>query len=169
MNAIRISTVLVGASLIAMGASAGHAQVKRPAPDENGVDVISGGLMIASGRLTVGQPAEGGLAFFRIWDSDGWYHNLVGTIGAAGSKYSVTVGASVETFTLSGGVYQSDDGLGSTLTYASSVYTYTTADGTVMTFEDPGSADYAGSGGGLEGIITSITRPNGHSMTMPAS
>jgi RHS repeat-associated protein len=135
---------------------------KRPALDDNGVDVITGAFRTTDKSISIGDPAGGGLAFHRIWSSQTWLHNMVGTISSGpGSSVTVRVGESAESFSVVGGTYVSEDGTGSTLVETSpSSFTYTLADGTEMRFGD--QADYAY--GGDLAQITQIVRPNGETL-----
>lgn len=153
--------LFTGTSLIALSVlpAPAQAQMKRPASDANGVDVISGKPIIQSGRLTIGQPEEGGLEFYRVWVGGGWYHNFNGGVSSNAGKFTIRIGSSVESFTLINGVYQSDDGHGSTLTFGGSTFIYTLADGTVIRLVSPGNGDTSSA------KIASIVRPNGLTLT----
>ena len=161
-RAIRIASALLlaTASSLALESQA-QAQMKRPMPDDHGIDAIAGAPFIPSGKLTIGDPAQGGLEFYRVWEGGGtWFHNLQGTIKQNGSVFTVAIGPSVESFTLSGTTYNSDDGRGSTLIKnVSGSWTYTLADGTVITFENPGTLSDIQSS--IKGMLASIVRPNG--------
>lgn len=149
-------------SLFGISATPAQAQMKRPMPDEHGIDVIAGAPYIRSGSLTIGDPAQGGLQFYRVWKGLGQtFNNLTGTVSVNGSAVTVTVGESVETFTQSGTTYTSDDGRGSTLVSGSPFsgwWTYTLADGTVIVFENPGTLSTLPN---IKGMLRTITRPNG--------
>jgi RHS repeat-associated protein len=152
-------------SIFGISATPAQAQMKRPMPDEHGIDVISGAPYIASGKLTIGNPSQGGLAFYRVWQGNGaWFHNLQGAVTQNGSVFTVTVGTSVESFTLSGSTYSSDDGLGSTLVKnVSGSWTYRLGDGTVITFENPGTLSDIQSA--IKGMLASIVSPSGFATT----
>ena len=152
--ALYATTALVITNLAATPAEA-QAPMKHPLPDGNGVDVIYGIPWIRSGSLTIGQPDQGGLEFYRVWQGGGALSNFASGISGNGTNFTVKVGFSIETFTLVSGVYQSDDGMGSTLTFSGSLFTYTTRDGTVVRFQSPGV------GNNSSGQISSITKPNG--------
>lgn len=164
------ATKRIALSLLALSALAGLAaqpataqQVKRPMPDENGIDVIAGQPYIRSGSLSIGDPAQGGLEFYRVWNRFNTFSNLDNSISVSGSTVTVKVGESIETFTQSGTTYTSDDGRGSTLVYGSPYpfstwWTYTLADGTAYVFENPGTLAGASN---IKGLLNTITRPNG--------
>jgi RHS repeat-associated protein len=137
--------------------------------DGLGVDVTTGQFRLSTSEVAIGQPGAGGLAFGRHWIGSGWRDNLAGTISSSGSIYTVSVGASSETFSLAGGVYTSQQAMGSTLTFSSATqkYTYTTRDGTVLVFNK-----YLATQGSVtnfwssnEGAIETITRPSGEVVT----
>ncbi len=148
-----------------------EAQSSRPTPppvfstiDENSVDLVSGTISLAMQDVTIGQPGSGGLAFTRYWIGTGWRHNQVGTINSSGATYTVSIGASSETFALSGSTYTSNQAMGSTLTVASGIYTYTLRDGTVALFDTA----LAGGGGAFDANVarlTQITAPTGERET----
>lgn len=148
-----------------------HAQspITTPPPifssiDERGVDVTSGSFNYTIDGVSIGQPGAGGLNFSQTFvggSSNGWRHGFVGAITVAGSVYTVSIGSRAETFTLASGVFTSDQGLGSTLTYNSGtgIYTYTTANGTVALFDNAWVNTHFS--GILGAQITSLTLPNG--------
>jgi len=137
--------------------------------DSLGVDVTTGQFRLSTTEVVIGQPGAGGLAFGRHWIGSGWRDNLAGTISSSGAIYTVSVGDASETFSLSGGVYTSQQAMGSTLTYSSGTnkYTYTTRDGAVIVFNKSiatqGSVTNFWSSN--EGAIETITRPNGEVVT----
>jgi RHS repeat-associated protein len=161
------------ASWLLLGLS-GEAQaftpLKPPAPidapiDSAGVNVSNGIYSFSVREVSIGQPDSGGLVYERTWLGTGWRDNLTGTINSASAVYTVSFGATSETFTLASGVFTQDQGQGSTLAFNSGtqVYTYTTKDGTVALFAkalagtNPTDAN--------EGRITSLTRPTGETLT----
>ncbi|MEY2759346.1 MAG: hypothetical protein RIR33_3124 [Pseudomonadota bacterium] len=137
--------------------------------DSLGVDVTTGQYRLSTSEVVIGQPGAGGLAFGRHWIGSGWRDSVAGTISSSGSIYTVSVGASSETFSLSGGVYTSQQAMGSTLTFSSGTnkYTYTTRDGTVLVFNKAiataGSVTSFWSSN--EGAIETITLPSGEVIT----
>jgi RHS repeat-associated protein len=137
--------------------------------DSLGVDVTTGQFRLSTSEVVIGQPGAGGLAFGRHWIGSGWRDSVAGTISSSGSIYTVSVGASSETFSLSGGVYTSQQAMGSTLTFSSvtNKYTYTTRDGTVLVFNKAiataGSVTNFWSSN--EGAIETITLPSGEVIT----
>jgi RHS repeat-associated protein len=139
--------------------------------DERGVDVgpASPQFRLSTSEVVIGQPESGGLAFGRHWIGSGWRDSLAGTISSASSIYTVSVGASSESFSLSGGIYTSLRARGSTLTFNAGTnrYTYTTRDGTKIVFNKTivtaGSVTSFWSSN--EGAIETLTRPNGEVIT----
>jgi RHS repeat-associated protein len=150
-----------------------HAQVQTATPpvfsaiDRLGVDASTGQFHLATSEVVIGQPGAGGIAFGRKWIGSGWRDTLAGTISVSGSVYTVSLGASAETFTLSSGTYTSNQAMGSTLTYASSKYTYTLRDGTIVEFDTAAAscASVTSFWACNAGLITKMTRPDGEIIT----
>jgi RHS repeat-associated protein len=139
----------------------------RMAPDQFGVDLVSGSLNVADPEISIGKPDAGGLSLVRTYYLNGWRDNLVGTIAKADPTYTVSLGGSSESFTLSGGVYAPAQGQASKLTYDSGlqVYTYTSSAGVIASFSKGYAAVGNISGGGIDAFITSATYPNGVKVT----
>jgi RHS repeat-associated protein len=141
------------------------AQLAAPAPvrqnvDGNGVDLFQGTISLDAPALTLGQ-GEQGLSYFRLTRGSGWTDNMTATLNKVGSTITVSLGGSSDSFTLSGSTYIPTEGNGATLTFNSStgVYTYRTADGTIVLFDrnrNTGAPAYAN-----EGRVTEIVRPDG--------
>lgn len=133
--------------------------------DENGVDVIQGQVFLQSPSIAIGQPEYGGLNYLRVYDSgiQDWRDNVTGSINVTGSSYLVTLMSTSESFTLSGGVYTSDQGSGATLSLTSGIYKYTTSNGTVAYYDtalagtQPTQANAA--------RVTSMNLPDGEVIT----
>ncbi len=162
---------VLAASLAA--APLGYAQVQTATPpvfsaiDHLGVDASTGQFHLSTSEVAIGQPGAGGIAFGRGWVASGWRDSLAGTISVSGAIYTVSLGASAETFTLSSGTYTSNQAMGSTLAYASSKYSYTLRDGTVAEF-DTATASCSGVTSFWAcnaGLITKMTRPDGEVIT----
>ena len=125
--------------LVTAGASAQNIATSPPpvrsSVDSNGVDLVSGALIVSTPQLSIGQ-GEGALAYTRDLTGSGWVDNTIGTINVNGSAITVSFGGASDSFTLSGGVYSNAVGGGSTLTYSATnqQYTYTTAAGVVVVF-----------------------------------
>ena len=150
----------VSSSAWAQSALAGPPPV-RATIDANGVDLTSGAFTLSTTEVVIGRPSGGGLTYIRSFYRDGWRDNYVGTITSSGTTYTVSMGGGSETFVLTGGVYISDQKVGSSLTYNSGtqIYTYVTGDGAVALF-DKAKAEIAPLEAN-EGKITSITAANG--------
>lgn len=167
-------TIVIAASLLVLGSQPASAQVQSVIPpiwssiDRLGVDVSAGTYNLGVTEVVIGQPGSGGLAHGRTWIGSGWRDSLAGTINSSGSTYTVSLGASSESFTSTGaGAFTSDQMVGSTLSYASSKYTYTLADGTVVEF-DTATASCSGVTSFWAcnaGLITKLTRPDGEIVT----
>ncbi len=165
--------VIAGMALSAFPLSA-QAQVQSITPpvfsglDGMGVDSVTGLYHLSSTDVVIGPPGGGGLTHARHWIGTGWRDSLAGTISANGSSYTVSIGSGSASFTLSGGTYSSDQGDGATLTFASNVYTYTMADGSVALFNktlNDASTGLTNFWTANEGLITSLTKPDGEVIT----
>ena len=137
------------------------------AVDENGVDLSSGSFNLSTNEVVIGQPGAGGLSFGRTWVGQGWLPGTLGrilfTTTVSGSFYTVSIGASSETFTLSGGTFTSQQRMGSTLTLSGAVYTYTMRDGTIARFNTAIGTPAINTG--TKAGLTSITAPSGEVTT----
>ncbi len=106
----------------------------RETVDQNGVDLVSGSLVGRTHSVSIGGPGAMGLSWSRTLVSDWEYRDSTAIIlSVSGTKYTVSVGASSESFTLTGTDYISDQKTGSTLSLSGTTYTYTTRDGTMYT------------------------------------
>jgi hypothetical protein len=135
----------IGAALLAAEPARSQSAVDvppvHPAVDENGVDVVTGNVVMSLASLSIGPGGPGSLAFNFVTANQaqaitrGFVTNNPGS-----ADYSVSIGPSTETFQLSGtlgsGTFSQQQGRGSTLTYDGSTqrFTYTSADGTVGVF-----------------------------------
>ena len=132
--------------------------------DAHGVDVVNGQYTFNLPLVSVGTPGAGGLEYHRTLIGGGWRDSYVGTINyttvSGTAVYTVSIGGSSETFSLSGGVYTAQQASGSTLTQSGGVYTYTTGNGTVATFSVP-SPGPAGPWAANGGVINTIRKVDG--------
>jgi RHS repeat-associated protein len=136
--------------------------------DENGVDQLSGHVVQVMTSISIGPGGPGSLTY--NWaNGNAGQAELFGLVEAdtpSSGKYTVTIGGSTETFTLTGtlasGTFGQDQGRGSTLTWDSgtSRFTYTRSDGAVAIFGqvNPG-------GTASPPYILSLTYPAGQSLT----
>lgn len=133
--------------------------------DANGVDLIRGALFLSSPTASVGQPGGGGLVYQRTYDSSiqDWRDNVTGTINSSGTAFTVTLLGASETFTQSGSTYTSNEGRGGTLTFASNIYTYTTASGVVALYDKALASSQPTQAN--EGRVTQMTMPSGERLT----
>jgi len=135
--------------------------------DPNGVEVISGAIFIQSPAIAIGQPGMGGLTYQRTYDSNiqDWRDNVSSGINLENSIYTVTLFGSSETFTLSGGVFSSNEEQGGTLTYNSTtqIYTYTTSSGAIAVYDKALAGDQPTQAN--EGRATTVTLPTGEVFT----
>jgi RHS repeat-associated protein len=106
--------------------------------DQNGVDLISGQVLIAQTELQIGPSGPGGLTLQQ------YYHGVVRGIDSSiggmptnwhlalyldSNVYRASIGLTSDAFSRSGNTFTSLSGDGATLTVSGSTYTYTTADG----------------------------------------
>jgi len=130
--------------------------------DENGVDLTSRTFIYTSPELLIGSADGAGLSYSRTWTNDGWRHNYVLTVIETAGVATVSIGPESYTFSISGGLYTSLQGNGTTLTLSGSTYTFTNRVGAVYAFTET-TRDYYWRQGGYG---TSITNPNGEVITL---
>lgn len=140
MHSKRVSTLLFALIALVIQAVTASAAAQTAAPpvfsttDANGIDVSRLAPELTMTDVSIGPRNAGGLTFERFYVGGTWLYNWVGTVRQAGSTYTVSIGDSSETFTLTGGFYVSNQALGSTLVNTGDSYIYTTADGATGTF-----------------------------------
>lgn len=132
----------------------------RPAPDANGVDVISGELNAQVRSVSIGRPGESGLTYSSSY-SDGLPQDSFvlemsgGTLNIQGRTVS---------FSMVSGSWVPDDGDGSTLIPFGNDWVYTARDGTRVEF----LTDYGDYALGINGLITArgtrIIQPDGEQL-----
>ncbi|PAX06401.1 RHS repeat-associated core domain-containing protein [Sphingomonas lenta] len=161
------------------GALAQTTYIPLPAPrasiDANGVNLANGRVELTDVDLSIGT-SDSGLAHVRRWVESGWRHEFMASAEATGvidgSIYTITVGSSTSTFTRtntsSGPVFASRQADGTSLTEASGSYTYTLADGTVVTFDRSLAANKASyyRNNSLIGLASRIVKPSGEIITL---
>ena len=142
----------------------GHVPV-RVSVDANGVDLFAGSLFVSAPALVVGSE-ENRLSYYRRNDGFGWSDNIMGFVGQTGapSLMRVAIGGFRDTFTVSGTIYTSTEGNGSTLTYnsTSKIYTYTRSDGMVARFDNNQINAYEGYTN--RGMLLDIVSPSGEKL-----
>lgn len=145
---------------LAAPAAAQTEPTDRPAPDNNGVDILTGELHAPVRSVTIGQPGESALSYTRAF-ADGLTTDTFES-RARGGTTSATLhflGGTVNFTKNSSGVFVPINGDGSTLTITSSTWTYTARDGTQILFS-------TGLAGGLaKARITTIKKPDGEELT----
>ena len=62
--------------------------------DANGVNVTTGTFNLTTHELSIGETNSGGLEYVRTFIAAGWRDNLVGTISASGTIYTVSLAGS---------------------------------------------------------------------------
>ncbi|HEY0112197.1 MAG TPA: RHS repeat-associated core domain-containing protein [Allosphingosinicella sp.] len=149
---------------------------EQPSVDQNGVDLVSGGFTTGLVEGSIGS-GEQALSLNRYWTSAGWRDNWSGDLRTVVENSQVvavlTFGSHSDKFIKNGTAWTPKDANGATLTESVGIYTYTAADGTVITFSgpkaenEPGwvySTNYCGSTGGSAtdcALPRSIAKPNG--------
>ena len=132
--------------------------------DSNGVNLATGGIEMTTTDLSIGSAGAGGLAHSRIWTGNGWRHSFFLTINADASGALVSIGASSFSFTLSGGIYTSNEGDGSALTSTLDSFIYTSPDGTIVIFDK--SYEPFLYYGYVSGLGTDIILPSGERVAL---
>ena len=161
-------TLAIGAFLATTGmTSPAFAQfvAQIPAPpmiqtvDGNGVDLSRGSLVLPPVSVSIGSGGSS-LGYSRVITDTSRWDSTRGSVTSWSGGVTVTIGTSSEDFTGSGSTYTPKIPNGSTLTYNAGNYTYTARDGTVATFSSPNVVSDEGTT-----LITSLTRPNGETLT----
>jgi YD repeat-containing protein len=141
-------------------------QQERQAPDENGVDVISGRVSVPLRSITAGRPGEGGLTYASGWADGQYFDTFQAEISpqTPNQPMIVRIHGQAHRFTDNGnGTFSSVDGDGSTLILDGDSFTYTARDGTEFRFSQELGDD------GLTPLVHSrlstITRPDGEVLT----
>jgi RHS repeat-associated protein len=164
--ALFASTALTATMFAASPASAQlSSPTSRPAPDPNGVDVITGQPNAPLETVSIGQPGESGLTYLTGFvdgaDQDTFVLELTG-LPTASSRIVNIQGRTIEFTKDASGVFQPNDANGATLVQTGNDYTYTARDGTVIQFA---SADGDPSGFGVSARGTTVTKPNGERLS----
>jgi RHS repeat-associated protein len=139
------------------------------AVDERGVDLLSGQIKFQTPSISIGEAGAGGLSYTGTYDAFQYRDNLTGTIttsGSGGASRTVSIGFSAESFAPSGSNWISSQGTGATLSFNATAqeWTYTLPDGSVAKFSRTLGLK-TGLFGPNEGLITSLTAPNGEITT----
>jgi RHS repeat-associated protein len=106
--------------------------------DENGVDLSDGQIVTPSSTLAIG--GAQGLIHSRYRVDNGWRHNFLisAEIVQGQAQASIDIGGVRRTFNLVGGIYQSAQGTGETITvnFSTGTHTYTGRDGTQIILKE---------------------------------
>jgi RHS repeat-associated protein len=138
----------------------------RSAVDGNGVDLVGGSVNLDQTDVSIGPPGPGGLAYSRSHRRNGWFDSFQISLLVASSVYTVSIGGSSESFTLSGGTFTPNQGQASRLVYnsATTMYEYTSASGVLAILDlrwDGSTAAYP-----TFGRATRVTHPTGEVLTL---
>ena len=165
------AAVLAPAALVCAPA---HAQSALDDPgirspvDEHGVDMSTGNVVIPASSVSIG--GANGLAHVRTRVGNGWRHNylIAAEITSGASTAAVNMGGSRMTFNLVGGVYQSAQGTGETITtnFSTGTHTLTLRDGTEVVFKESYVSNGEDYYGAVDAVAETITRPDGHKTTL---
>ncbi|HEX8256436.1 MAG TPA: hypothetical protein VF589_02275, partial [Allosphingosinicella sp.] len=151
----------------AFGQAAGP--LERQAPDENGVDVVTGKMNMAPVTLSAGPPGEG-LTFVSGFAGGRRYDSFNVELEADPDKVCVVIGGHRRCFTRTTPqgleIFTSREGDGATLTHqfagtATERYTYTDRNGTVFLFLN----EYGDAVGTITARLRTITAPSGELVT----
>jgi RHS repeat-associated protein len=159
---IAFSALLATTTLVTPAFGQSYQPMERQAPDDNGVDVISGKVTIPLKTVTVGSGDSSmtyskGFAAGQPWDTfDVKIFN-----GGVGQPTLVTLFGDQRRFTGSAPNWTNADGDGGTLTSDANGYTYTDRDGSVFLFLN----SLGDTSGSVKARVSTITRPNGEIWT----
>jgi RHS repeat-associated protein len=133
--------------------------------DGNGVDLISGQFNMADAQAPIGGGSDA-LArdYYGLQSRDNFYGAINSSTTNNVTTYTVSIGSSTDSFTLSGSTFTSNTGDGATLVETNPyTYTYTGRDGSIATF----STAYAGTVPTQANVarIASVQRPDGLATT----
>ena len=131
--------------------------------DEHNVDLRTGSYIAPSSSVGIG--GDLGLVHSRYRVDNGWRHNyLISAQATSGSnEASVNIGGRKRKFTKSGGNWVSELGDGETLVtnFSTGVHTYTSSNGTKITFEETSGINSAAYYSSVTAIAVSIEQANG--------
>lgn len=177
----------VSYAVLISSAPAGAQTLEIPQPpvnstiDDKGVDLTSGQLMVNFTPLSIGNETNGlkqtlyypGLYGFR---HDQMVTATVDDYDAYGNPYgnhvTIATGQVSNGFTWNGSIYAPDKADGSALTFSMTKWIYTDRDGVVTELDRTASPYYASRldtinyYGGVDGVATTITRPDGFKTRM---
>lgn len=134
-------------------------------PDSGGTDVITGSPSFEMQEGVIGS-GPGAIEIRRIFGGDNfWTDNWSGGLSQSPDtlNWIVSFGSTSKGFSYANGVYTSLKPDGATLTASGSTYTYRSANGTQIDYQDPGQNGSWCEGGASATckLPTQITRPNG--------
>ena len=159
-----LGTAAILPGIIAAGPVIAQSYSLEPPPvrlplDEHGVDLASGQIVVPGSSVSIA--GDNGLTHRRFRVKDGWRHNYMMSISVSGSTAKASLGGAAQTFTKTNGVWQSDQGDGSTLAETTSSFVLTASDGTQITFDRNLVANGNGYYGDATGVATIVLQPNG--------
>jgi RHS repeat-associated protein len=133
--ALLATTALCGLTAQPAAAQSGITPSSRPAPDANGVDVITGELNVPLQSVSIGRPGESGLTYSTGIIDGAKQDTFVLEAFGGGNVALVNIHGRTVSFTRnSAGVYVPDDADGSTFTPWADDFVYTARDGTRIEF-----------------------------------
>ena len=106
-----LAAVLLSLAALAFPSAPAQAQTAPPAPvrnniDANGVNLFDDTYSVDAPSISMGSSGSG-LEFHRVNYGEGWTDATIGYLNLSGSTMTVSIGASSDSFTVSGGVYTS--------------------------------------------------------------
>ncbi|WP_305306844.1 RHS repeat-associated core domain-containing protein [Brevundimonas sp.] len=183
-NRFIASLFAVALSMLGLAAPALAQDAPPPPPfaaiDAFGVSLSSGTVQVSSPTISVGDPANGGLSFTATWDTEAraWRSSVWGAIDKQPlNPDPYCYGYITVTMMGNSGKFQQDtctgaydlrDGVG-TLTRSGNIWTYTAPDGTVALYDYATRTGLGATFSANQGLITSITRPNGEILTFTSA
>lgn len=132
--------------------------------DPRGVDLVSGMFSYGTTEVAIGQSGAGGLSHGRTYTSRGWRDSTAGSISAAGSDMTISIGPISEEFIYDGTAWVSKYSNGSTWTWSGPDGTLTDRSGNVAVFNQTLGVLVNAYGSDM-GLITSYSSPDGSVVT----
>ncbi|MFN3858802.1 MAG: RHS repeat domain-containing protein [Caulobacter sp.] len=146
--------------------------------DDLGVDLLTGSYRVAGKAIAIGQPGSGGLSYGRVLVDGSWTDMYQGTINwscphppespicLTEAVYTVSFGATSESFTQQYDKFLPAEGQVSTLTYDEQTETYSyTKGGVTIKFDRTLAASWTTQPSANRGRVSSVTYPSGEILT----
>jgi RHS repeat-associated protein len=168
-RAAALCALLAALATCGLAAAPARAQplgdTERQAPDENGVDAISGKFSLPVRAIAAGRPGEGGLVYAVGWAGGQYYDSFrLELLDTAGVAYVTIYGARRRFARDAGGNYTPADADGGSLVFDSGLdgFVFTDRDGTAIRF--PKALGDTGLGSLVTARADRVTRPDGETI-----